>query len=102
MVSSFNDWIPIEMRTNHEIRLLRLKGEDTLETMDEKQRAKMGRNKKKEENIIRHVDFMPPGKHFFYFVYKNEYVFLSPNYDVVRFKGSSALVNTLVVKPRQD
>jgi hypothetical protein len=68
--------------------------------MDDRQRAKLGKSKKKDDNIIKFTSYMPPGKHFFYFIYKNEYVFLSPNYDVVRFKGSNALVNTLNIAER--
>lgn len=71
-----------------------------MNTLDDKQRAKLGKSRKKDENLIRHTHFLPPGKHFFYFVYKNEYIFLSPNFDIVRFKGSNALVNTIQVAPR--
>lgn len=102
LVASFNEWIPIELRTNQEIKQLRIKGEEALMKMDDRQRAKLGKAKRKQDNEIRFVHYLPPGKHFFYFIYKNEYVFLSPNYDVVRFKGSNALVNSIVIKPRYD
>lgn len=46
------------------------------------------------------TDFIPPGKHFFYFIYKKEYVFLSPKYDVVRFKGTNVFLNQVFVKER--
>jgi len=41
-----------------------------------------------------------PGKHYFYFIYQNSYIFLSPNYDVVRFKGTNAFLNTVTVVDR--
>lgn len=100
LVASFNDWVPIEMRTNQEIKQLRIKGETTIKELDDNHRAKLGKSKKKDDNVIRYTNFIPPGKHFFYFIYKNEYVFLSPNYDVVRFKGSKALINTVTILPR--
>lgn len=102
LVASFNEWMPIELRTNQEIKQLRIKGQEALMQMDDRHRAKLGKSKKKADNEIKFTHFLPPGKHFFYFIYKNEYVFLSPNYDVVRFKGSNALVNTVIIRPRRD
>jgi len=46
------------------------------------------KSKKKDENAVRYVHFVPPGRHYFYFVFQNKYLFLSPRYDIVRFKGT--------------
>lgn len=43
---------------------------------------------------------MPTGKHFFYYIYQNKHLFLSPKYDIVRFKGSNVFLNTITVKAR--
>lgn len=81
---------------------MRIKGEEELLTIEMKARQKLSKAKKKDDNIIKFTDFYPPGKHFFYFVFKNEYVFLSPNYDVVRFKESNAFLNVIIISPRVE
>ena len=43
---------------------------------------------------------MQPGIHYFYFMYKNEYIFLSPKYDIVRFKGTNVFLNQIRVHER--
>jgi len=48
---------------------------------------------KKLDNIPQYTNYISPGKHFFYFVYKRDYIFLSPRYDIVRFKGTNVLLN---------
>lgn len=35
-------------------------------------------------------------------MFKNEYIFLSPRFDIVRFKGSKVLVNRMSVKERKE
>lgn len=57
-------------------------------------------SKKAAENIISYCNYVPPGKHFFYYIYKNDYIFLSPKYDIVRFKGSNVFLNTIKVSER--
>ena len=59
------------------------------------------KSKKKEENIVQYTNYVAPGKHFFYFMFKNQYIFLSPKYDIVRFKGTNVFINTIIVKERK-
>lgn len=99
VVASFNDWVPIEMQTTNEIKQRVSKGAE-LETMNAKQLAKLGKSKKKDDNIIQFCNFLPVGKHYFYFIFQNSYIFLSPNYDVVRFKGTNVFLNQIQVKER--
>lgn len=99
LMASFNDWFPVEMRTPHEIKQLAAKAAE-MEEMTDKQLARMAKSKRKEENVISFVNYLPPGKHFFYFIYQNHYIFLSPNYDVVRFKGANVLLNTITISER--
>jgi hypothetical protein len=47
-----------------------------------------------------YTNYIPIGKHFFYYIFQNKYLFLSPKYDIVRFKGSNVFLNTIVVKAR--
>ena len=58
------------------------------------------KGKKKDENVIGYVNYVAPGKHYFYFIYQNRYVFLSPRYDIVRFKGTNVFLNVIKVKER--
>lgn len=67
----------------------------------EKEKLKgIPQSKKEQENVVQYCNYVPPGKHYFYFVYKNEYIFLSPKYDVTRFKGTNVFLNMIRVKER--
>jgi len=44
---------------------------------------------------------VPEGKHYFYFIFDRKHIFLSPNYDIVRFKGTNVFLNAINVKPRE-
>lgn len=100
--ASFNEWMPIEMQTTAEIKQRKDKHEDTLKEMDPKKLAKLAKSKKKEENMIQFCNFVPPGRHYFYFMYQNQYLFLSPNYDVVRFKKTNVFLNQVMVHERNE
>ena len=79
LVASFNEWQPIALQTTHEIKTKRSKGAD-LETWLAKLTDKTKlKSKKDSENVIQYTNYIPPGKHFFYYVFKNEYIFLSPS-----------------------
>ena len=45
---------------------------------------------------------VPPGQHFFYFVRDQGRIFLSPRYDIVRFKSTNIFLNRVVVKRRNE
>ena len=66
---SFNDWMPVELMTIMEIKKRLTNTLDELEEMDAKKLAKISKSKKKDENIIQYCNYMPPGKHYFYFMY---------------------------------
>jgi hypothetical protein len=53
------------------------------------------------DNVIRlYANYFPPGQHFFYFVWEDGKIFLSPNYDICRFKTTNIFLNRIEVKPR--
>jgi len=58
------------------------------------------KSKKKEENVVSYVNYVMPGKHYFYFNYQDKFVFLSPRYDIVRFKQTNVFLNLIKVKER--
>ena len=43
-----------------------------------------------------------PGAHFFYFAREGGEIFLSPKYEVVRFKKTNVYLNRIIIKPRLD
>ena len=101
-MASFNDWHPVCLGTVWETKKKKSEGIE-LSTWCEKQvRLNIAmKSKKKEENTVQFIDYVCPGKHFFYFIFKNQYVFLSPKYDIVRFKKTNVFINTIIVKERR-
>ena len=55
-----------------------------------------------DNNINIFANFMPPGRHFFYFVLQDGTIILNPSYQIVRFKTTNIFMNQVVVKPRMD
>lgn len=54
------------------------------------------------DNIIQlYSNYVAPGAHFFYFVKQNGTIFLSPKYDVVRFKTTNVFLNRIIQHPRK-
>ena len=55
-----------------------------------------------DNDLYRYSNFIPPGKHYFYFIKNNQYYFLSPRYEIVRFKGTHLFLNQMIIQPRQE
>ena len=55
-----------------------------------------------DNKIDMYANMVPPGIHFFFFAIEKEAIFLSPNYEVVRFKNTNVYLNRIVVKPRLE
>lgn len=87
------------MQTGYEIKQMRTRIFE-IQDMDMEARSKM-KSKKKDDNVIMLSLFIPPGKHFFYFIYQNSFLFLSPSHPVVRFKGTNVFLNSIEVKERK-
>ena len=45
---------------------------------------------------------VPPGNHFFYFAREGGEIFLSPKYEIVRFKQTNVYLNRVIVKARLE
>ena len=91
MVTSFNDWMPIKLKT---MRTLALEKHSVGEERVPKTVFMM------DHHILLYAAMAPPGQHFFYFVRESGEMFLSPRYEIVRFKNTSVYLNRLVVDPR--
>lgn len=46
------------------------------------------------------ANYVPPGLHYFYFVYEEGKIFLSPQYEICRFKTTKVFLNRITVKQR--
>ena len=93
--ASFNDWIPMRMKTARIMKLEKLAIDINPEdfpkhvyTMDNM------------TNLC--AAMVPPGIHYFYFVKEKSTIFLSPKYEVVRFKKTEIFLNRIKVLPKLD
>jgi hypothetical protein len=70
LVASFNDWQPVELKTVFHIKAQRKHGVDFEEWVKatEEKNPSLLVPKKKEENALQYTNYLPPGKHYFYFV----------------------------------
>ena len=86
LIASFNDWMPIKMKTKRELVFEKLNPDEPIPkatfVLD---------------NIVQlYSNYDAPGTHFFYFVKQNGTIFLSPKYDVVRFKTTNIFLNRII------
>lgn len=91
VVTSFNDWMPIKLKT---MRTLALEKHRLTEDRVPKTVFMM------DHHILLYAAMAPPGQHFFYFVRESGEMFLSPRYEIVRFKSTTVYLNRLVIEPR--
>lgn len=49
-----------------------------------------------------YAEMVPPGHHYFYFVHDKGQIFLSPKFEVVRFKSTNIFLNRITVKKRLE
>lgn len=92
VVASFNDWQPSRMKT---LRTLNLEKYPVFDEEVVPKHVFMLDN-----TIVLYGNMVPPGTHYFYFVRDRGSIFLSPKYDVVRFKNTNIFLNRIIVKRR--
>ena len=92
LVSSFNDWFPMRMKT---LRTL------SLEKYEVDDQDIPGKVFTLDNSVSIYANMVPPGSHFFYLCYEKGDMFLSPNHEIVRFKSTNIYLNRITVKPRQ-
>ncbi len=61
---------------------------DHLYTLDDKQ--------------LLYANMIPPGYHYFFFAREQSQIFLSPKFEVVRFKKTNVYLNRIHIKPRVE
>ena len=99
--ASFNDWVPAELKTGHELKLERKKGEQ-LQAYLQKEGKQALRSPKDELNILQYASVIPAGRHFFYFIFDRRYICLSASHPIARFKDSNVFLNELTVTHRKE
>ena len=52
--------------------------------------------------MIQHSQYIPPGRHYLYFIYDRKSIFLSPAHSIVKFKGTNIFLNQLIVTQRGE
>ena len=45
---------------------------------------------------------VPPGYHYFFFAKEEGHIFLSPKFEVARFKSTNVFMNRIYVRPRME
>ena len=55
-----------------------------------------------DNTVLLHAKMVPPGFHYFYFVREKGTIFLSPNYEVVRFKSTNIFLNRIYIFKRLE
>lgn len=80
------------MKSKFEIDLELQKGAD-LEQYIKYQTDLPLRSKRREQNVIQHTDYFPPGKLIFYFILDKHTIFLSPKYNIARYKDTNVFFN---------
>ena len=80
------------MKSIFEIKMEKQKGDELAQFIQENKDVEM-KSSKVSHNIIQNTQYIPAGRHFFYFVYNRKRVILSPDYSIVRFKGTNVFLN---------
>lgn len=94
-VTSFNDWMPARMKTLRRLNLERF----ATDLPDEEVPRSVFRL---DNEVALCAQMVPPGYHYFYFVKQQGAIFLSPNYEVVRFKSTNIFLNRIFVTKRLE
>ena len=55
-----------------------------------------------DNTIALYSNMVPPGQHYFYLCQEKDAIFLSPKYEVVRFKKTNVFLNRITVMPRLE
>ena len=95
MCASFNDWLPMRLKTMRTLLLERYPPDFPVEEMPKQ--IFQADNKLKQCAAM-----VSPGYHFFYFARAKGTIFLSPHHEVVRFKSTNTFLNRIKVNKRLE
>lgn len=102
MCASFNDWVPVELKSIHELGLQRTKKDGLWQYVSEclKGDASGLRSGREHKNIVQFASYVPPGRHFFYFIHDRKHMCLSREHPMVRYHGTNIFLNEVKVVKR--
>jgi hypothetical protein len=90
LMASFNDWMPVRLKTKRELTFEKLNPDEPIPkatfVLD--------------NHIFLYANYVPPGKHYFYFVQHEGEIIMSPSHPIVRFRETNICMNTIYVAPR--
>ncbi|CDW72567.1 UNKNOWN [Stylonychia lemnae] len=99
--------MPQSIKRKHEkskSRLAKLEGGPTREvyrTIEKDEELKYENQKMKVESLFQYTNFLPSGKHFFYFIKKGKYFCLSDKYNITQFKNTNLYMNEIIINKRE-
>ena len=93
VVASFNDWMPMRLKTNRAINL------EKYPVYDEDIPREIFQL---DNSIAVYANMVPPGQHFFYLCQQKGRIFLSPRYEIVKFKKTNVYLNRIIIKNRLE
>ena len=92
--------MPDDLKKKHlKLKAKQLKERDVYATVDREEEQHY--EKLKIENLFQYVNFIPSGKHYFYFIKKGKYFCLSDKYAVRKFKNTNLFMNEITVARRE-
>lgn len=90
LYASFNDWMPVRLKTKRELVFEKLNPDEPIPkatfVLD--------------NWVFLYANYVPPGKHFFFFLRQEGHISLSPFLPIVRFRETNIFMNQVTVKPR--
>ena len=92
-VASYNDWMPQRMKTLRALNIEKF-------ALDIKEDEVPKKVFTLDNSVFLSSAMVPAGVHYFYFVRDKGQIFLSPNYEVVRFKSTNVFLNRIEVTRR--
>lgn len=94
-MASFNDWIPMRMKTMRSLLFERYPLEYPQEEIPKQVLLA-------DSTVNQYAMMVHPGAHYFYFAKEKGAIFLSPKYEVVRFKQTQIFLNRIKVNKRLE
>ncbi len=68
------------------------------QTIEKDDENKYENEKFKVESLQKYTNFLPSGKHYFYFINKGKFFCLSDKYPVKKFKKTNLYMNEIVIE----
>eukprot|EP00347_Sterkiella_histriomuscorum_P011119 403373687 len=102
--SLLNADMPENIKKRHQRSKSRLQKKEAVKevykTIEKEEEHLYEKEKVKIENVFKYTNFLPSGKHYFYFIKKGKYYCLSDKFPVKRFKNTNLYMNEIIINKR--